>query len=461
MSENFLKWIITVAFLLTVVLPGASERHRILISTDIGGTDPDDNQSMAHLLMYANEFDIEGLVSSPSYGTGSKDEILRMIDLYEKDLPKLQAGLLTIDDTSVYPSPAYLRSITRQGKRDEAPLCGYSTATDGSDWIVECARREDSRPLWVLVWGAMEDVVQALHDAPDIAGKIRVYWIGGPNKKWGCNAYNYLVNNFPDLWFIENNATYRGLIGSAKDNSMYQAPFWENFMKGKGSLGDDFKNYYDGIVKMGDTPSLLYLMNGADPYKPESEHWGGRFEKMSMSPKYIIEGPMTASDTVPVYGLMEWRLKGPKIEAAPDSICFTLTVDKQTWRGYYEGNGIYVVRYAPKAAATLSYVIDSQIPGFDCHEGVFTVGYRWPELGGYGIASECVIYEPVELGSQWFTDIQDYPDNAVDSDGAPTPRKDVKAGKTMWQGTTTISDHRDDIMRDWAQRLSWLAPSAD
>jgi hypothetical protein len=57
---------------------------RILISTDIGGTDPDDNQSMAHFLIYSNMFDIEGLVSSPSYGRGSKGEILPMIGLYEK-----------------------------------------------------------------------------------------------------------------------------------------------------------------------------------------------------------------------------------------------------------------------------------------------------------------------------------------------------------------------------------------
>ena len=63
------------------------EKPRILISTDIGGTDPDDNQSMAHLLMYNEKFQIEGLVSSPSYGNGSKQEIIRMIDLYEKDLP--------------------------------------------------------------------------------------------------------------------------------------------------------------------------------------------------------------------------------------------------------------------------------------------------------------------------------------------------------------------------------------
>ena len=67
-----------------------SERFRVLVSTDIGGTDPDDNQSMAHLLMYSNEFDLEGLISSPSFGSGSTSEIYRMIDVYEKDLPKLR-----------------------------------------------------------------------------------------------------------------------------------------------------------------------------------------------------------------------------------------------------------------------------------------------------------------------------------------------------------------------------------
>lgn len=59
----------------------AAERHRILVTTDIGGTDADDNQSMAHLLMYNDLFDIEALVSTPSFGSGSKSEILRMIDV--------------------------------------------------------------------------------------------------------------------------------------------------------------------------------------------------------------------------------------------------------------------------------------------------------------------------------------------------------------------------------------------
>ena len=48
---------------------------RVLISTDMGGgTDPDDNQSMVHLMICSDLFELEGLVSSPSFGEGSKDE---------------------------------------------------------------------------------------------------------------------------------------------------------------------------------------------------------------------------------------------------------------------------------------------------------------------------------------------------------------------------------------------------
>ena len=54
---------------------------RIIVSTDIGGNDPDDYQSMVHLLVYGDRFDIEGLISSPPY-KGRKEHIL----------PALQSG---------------------------------------------------------------------------------------------------------------------------------------------------------------------------------------------------------------------------------------------------------------------------------------------------------------------------------------------------------------------------------
>ena len=228
-----------------------SEKYRVLVSTDIGGTDPDDNQSVAHMLMYSDRFDLEGLVSSPSYGSGNKEEILRMIDLYEKDLPVLSRHIEGLTP------PDELRRMTKQGRKGAAPYCGYTNPTEGSQWIVECARRKRDKPLWVLVWGGLDDVAQALHDAPDIVDNIRVYWIGGPNKKWSTNSYAYIVENFPQLWMIEDNASYRGFITQNKIKDKYNADYYDTYIKGAGFLGDDFIKYYKGIPKMGDTPSRL------------------------------------------------------------------------------------------------------------------------------------------------------------------------------------------------------------
>ena len=75
--------------------------------------------------MYSDLFDTEGIVSSPSYGAGNKEEILRMIGLYGQDLPRLK------EHAPGLASPGYLRSITKQGRRGAAPLCGYMTATEG------------------------------------------------------------------------------------------------------------------------------------------------------------------------------------------------------------------------------------------------------------------------------------------------------------------------------------------
>ena len=114
-----------------------TERYRVLISTDIGGTDPDDNQSVAHLLMYSNQFDLEGLVSTPSFGSGSASEIFRMIDVYEKDLPQLSRHIKGLM------KPKALRKLVKQGRMSEAPACGYGEPTEGSQWFVSLARKKD------------------------------------------------------------------------------------------------------------------------------------------------------------------------------------------------------------------------------------------------------------------------------------------------------------------------------
>lgn len=398
-------------------------KPRVLISTDIGGTDPDDNQSMAHLLMYNDAFHLEGLISSPSYGNGSKEAILKMIDLYEKDYPKL------LSHNPSFLTPDQLRSLCKQGRKGQASFQGYDQSTEGSDWIITCARKNSTQPLWILIWGGLEDLAQALHDAPDIQSNIRVYWIGGPNKKWSVNSYVYIAENFPDLWIIEANASYRGFIASNKGPQKYNNQYYDSCIRHAGHLGEDFINYYGGRIKMGDTPSLLYMMDG-DPSNPAKECWGGSFEPMSYSTRTIYERNTTEKDTIPVYSIFELHLKGPRLELPAYSACFKINIDKQEWDGYYLGDGIYGVRYAPKAPGKLTYIITSDINELNGQKGTIIVGSVWP-----GKANK----ESYKLGKHWFTDKQD-----------PT------LFEGSWQGARTVSKWRNEVLADWEKRWNWL-----
>jgi hypothetical protein len=373
-------------------------------------------------------FDIEGLVSSPSYGNGRKDEILRMIGLYERDLPKLRAH------HQGFQTPDHLRSVTKQGRHGAAPYIGYTSATEGSDWIIKCARKESSKPLWILGWGVLDDLAQALHDAPDIQSNIRVYWIGGPNKKWSANSYAYIVENFPNLWFIEVNSTYYGFFShdNAPD-SVKRSDYYDRYIKAAGELGEDFKKYYNGDVKMGDTPSVLYMMYG-DPNNPMRESWGGSFEKINHSPRVVFNRITNITDTVAFCTLIEFHLKGPEINIPADSVCFwmeTTYKDKvQKWPGYYLGNGQYAIKYVPKQAEILSYRFGSAIPNLSTQEGQLVVENLWP---GKKHSTDYA------LGVQWFSDKAD---------------PGLYDGKI--QGGKTIVKWRNDVLSDWAKRWNWI-----
>lgn len=116
-------------------------KPRVIVSTDIGGTDFDDYQSLVHLLMYADAMQLEGLISSPWGPVRNRvTEILKTIDRYAQDYPNLKTW------SADYPTPDYLRSITRQGGMDSAPPDGFSQPTDGSKLIIEAAKRPDPVP---------------------------------------------------------------------------------------------------------------------------------------------------------------------------------------------------------------------------------------------------------------------------------------------------------------------------
>jgi len=262
----------------------AGNRYRVVISSDIGGSDEDDIQSMIHYLVYADLFDTEGIISSPPH-KGRKRDILKVIDVYEKDLPKLRTW------SDKYPAPDYLRSISKQGATDPAPEKGYSNPTQGSRWIIQCAKRKDPRPLYVLVWGSITDVAQAIHDHPGIKKKIRVHFIASWNQRNDQNAFAYIDEHHPDTWFIYSDTTFRGwYMGGEQGGDLGNKSFVQTHAKGHGALGELFVRLKGGSIKMGDTPTVSYLLRGT-PNDPTKESWGGRFVKRQGRPNWWIDDP--------------------------------------------------------------------------------------------------------------------------------------------------------------------------
>jgi hypothetical protein len=276
------------------------KKPRIIISTDIGGKDPDDYQSLVHYLLYSDMVKTEALISSPPF-YGTADNILETLECYRADFSKLKTR-------GNYPEPRELEAVTVQGAEDTGSP-GPEKNTSGSEKIIECALAEDESPLFVLLWGSMTDLAQALYVCPEITRNIRVYSIGSWNTKQDPESRNYIYTNHPDLWWIESDETFRGMyMGGNQEADLGNEAFVELHVRGHGALGD----FYAGKkkdIKMADTSSFLYILspligntgNWDDPTAPS---WGGSYMKPdprrcywkdSDSPEYIYAGKKGAN----------------------------------------------------------------------------------------------------------------------------------------------------------------------
>lgn len=399
------------------------QRHRVIVSTDIGGTDFDDFQSLVHVLLYADVLDLEGLISSP-YGAGRKEHLLQVIAHYEHDYPVLRTH------SDRYPTPAALRAITKQGETETAPYAGVRRATEGSDWIVQCARRDDPRPLHVLVWGGIEDLAQALHDAPDILPKLRVYYIGGPNKKWSPDAYHYLATQHPQLWMIESNSTYYGwFVGGNQSGDFAAENFADAYAAGRGALGDFFAHgiRFEGqkrsALKMGDTPTVAWLLRG-EPALPFQPGWGGRYVRAWARPFARFDRLTTAADQIEHCGILELALPlGAGAPAQPEA---RLVIENQSLIGHVDGAGAIRFRFCPKETKIYRYTIRGNVPALDGRTGAITVVP--PPLDA--------TLTPDPTHPNWWTD-------------DPTPA----LIEGPHRGARTINVWREQFLRDFAERL--------
>jgi hypothetical protein len=401
----------------------APDRPRVLVSTDIGGTDPDDFQSMVHLLLSADVFDLEGIVSSP-YGPGRRAHVLEVIDRYAADYPSLKTH------SPRYPTPDDLRRLARQGAIESASAAGFGRPTDGSEWIVHCARRNDSRPLWVLVWGGIDDLAQALHDAPDILPKLRVYFIGGPNKMWSVDAYNYVEQHHPTLWMIEANSTYRGwFVGGDQSGEWGNKTFVSGHVAGRGALGAYFAPLLDGTMKMGDSPSVTYL-HRATREDPSTPGWGGQFVRMWDGRKTVFDRLTTEADTAEAFGVVEFALPVPAgADGAPSA---RMVVDGRIPAVAALDRGVLRFRFSPRDAKVWAYAIESSIPSLNGRSGRFTAVRAEPER----------MARPSARHPRWWID---------------DPRPDAAEG--IHAGAKSVSRWRREFLRDFADRLRRTSPA--
>jgi hypothetical protein len=252
--------------------------------------DKDDIQSLVHAFMYQDKINIVGISSSTSqHQPGKNDEkfINLTIDEYAKDYANLAAK------ASGFKTASQLKSITYQGTKKLADSSGAPPATEGSNALIKEAKaaKAAGEPLYVATWGGMGDVARALKDAPEIAGTIRLLSVYGQGQE--SNAYKYIKDNFAGkngFWWIDQVTTFKGVYaGETSKTPAVTLNQIKEFADGHGALGTLFyKNSQDlrgtgdtySGLKMGDSGTILYLIDNADNNNPTAESWGGEYRQI-------------------------------------------------------------------------------------------------------------------------------------------------------------------------------------
>lgn len=292
------------AFLAALLLSAqvfAADRPRLLVLTDIGG-DPDDQQSMIRLMVYSNEFEIEGLIASASGTPGelevavTKPELIReIVTAYGKVRPNLAKH------AQGWPTEDMLLQRIKTGNPQRGrEHIGEGHDTEGSKWIMRCvdASRME-RPLNIAIWGGQTDLAQALWRVRQDRGavglmtfvaRMRVYDIADQDK-----VADWMRKEFPGMFYILNSApagkdkrtgTFRGMYLTG-DVSLTSRAWIDQHVLSKGPLGALYPTKTwtapnpHACIKEGDTPSWFFFLprGGNDPRDPAKPGWGGQFRR--------------------------------------------------------------------------------------------------------------------------------------------------------------------------------------
>ncbi len=247
-------------------------KTRVIVTSDIGGSDPDDQQSFVHLLTLLDRMDLEGFIYQNAWVPFNKGNEVKVVEGVLKAYEKVWTNLCVHSDG--FPDVQSLRNIIKHGQ-PEAAMAGIGEGKDtpGSELIIQIVDKDDPRPVWIAAWSGMNTLAQALWKVKQtrtdaelrkFVQKIRVYDILGQD-----DAGAWMVTEFPELIYIRNKQVY----GWPPSDGWFK-----EHVQNVGELGKQYPNRR--WATEGDSPSFLYVIdNGLNfPEYPDWGGWGGRFD---------------------------------------------------------------------------------------------------------------------------------------------------------------------------------------
>jgi hypothetical protein len=280
------------------------EKPRVIATSD---GEIDDQCSMVRFLLYANEWDIEGIVTSSSqyhwhgHRWPGDDWIQPYLDAYAEVHPNL------VKHDSGYPTPEYLQARTFLGNVEtEGEM---EAITPGSQHIVMVLLDEsDDRPIWLQAWGGTNTIARALKTIEEqhpekmasVAHKIRFFFIWEQDSTyqdyirphWGkFDIPTIITDQFEAI-------AYRWKQVQPEGMQEYFVGAWmkENLLENHGPLCTLYKAMENGDFRSeGDSPAFLHtIVTGLRNLEsPDWGGWGGRYVRVREN---------TWLDPVPVAG---------------------------------------------------------------------------------------------------------------------------------------------------------------
>ena len=269
-------------------------RPRIIATTD---GEVDDRCSMVRFLLYANEWDIEGLIYSSSkfhwvgHNWDGVTWIERDIDLYASCFPSLT------QHAPGYPTPESLKKVTYVGNIDD--VGEMEKVTPGSSHIVRVLLDDEPGPVYLQAWGGTNTIARALKTIQEshpeaikrVSRKAVLYIILDQDKTFR----EYILPNWPDLETLVSHQF--GAIAYGWDqripaplHEFFRAPWMrEHILEGHGPLCARYEahkkprgRFVKGDFRSeGDSPAFMHqIRNGLGGIAhPSYGSWGGRFRR--------------------------------------------------------------------------------------------------------------------------------------------------------------------------------------